>query len=383
MFERLGTMSHQLAESFINHFGNIEDPRRQAGLRHPLIEILFVAICAIIAGADDWAAIERFGKAKLSWFRRFLTLKHGIPSHDTFGDVFGVLNPDQFAEAFISWMKMIAAVSEVIALDGKTIRHSFDTSLGQSAIHMVSAWCARNHLVLGQVKVDDKSNEITALPQLLQLLIIKGCLVTIDAMGCQTEIAEQIIAQGGDYLLAVKQNQGHLYEDIVHLFKHATVENFAQEGFDQQRTVDKQHGRLEIRHCQLISQPAWLDYLRGRSKWKALHCVVKIQAERHINGKKSQETRYYICSRAASAAKLLEAVRAHWGIENKVHWVLDVVFDEDASRARTGHAQQNLATLRRLAINMLNQEKTRQDSLKGKRQMAGWDESYLERIVFS
>jgi predicted transposase YbfD/YdcC len=376
-------MSHQLSESFIHHFGKIEDPRRRAGLRHPLLEILFIAICAIVAGADDWVAIERFGNAKISWFKRYLRLKHGIPSHDAFGDVFSVLNPDQFAEAFISWMKMIATVSDVIALDGKTIRHSFDTNLGKSAIHMVSAWCAQNHLVLGQVKVDDKSNEITALPQLLQLLIINGCLVTIDAMGCQTEIAEQIIDQGGDYLLAVKLNQGHLHEDIVHLFKHATVANFAQEGFDQAHTVDKQHGRLEIRHCHLIWQPAWLDYLRGRRKWKALHCVVKIQAERHINGKKSEETRYYICSRAASAADILEAVRAHWGIENKVHWILDVVFDEDNNRARTGHAQQNLATMRRIAINMLNQEKTRKDSLKGKRQMAGWDESYLERVVFS
>lgn len=376
-------MSHHLSDSFVKHFDNIEDPRRQAGLRYPLIEILFIAICAIIAGADDWVAIERFGQAKFSWFQKYLRLKHGIPSHDTFGDVFGVLDPEQFAEAFLSWMQMIATISGVIALDGKTIRHSFDTALGKSAIHMVSAWSSVNRLVLGQVKVDDKSNEITALPKLLRLLVIKGCLVTIDAMGCQTEIAEQIIDQGGDYLLAVKKNQKYLYEDIKHLFKHATAENFERARFDEARTVDKRHGRLDIRHCQLISDPEWLDYLRANHNWKKLNCVVRIWTERRIGRKKTRESRYYICSRQATAADLLAATRHHWGIENNVHWILDVVFNEDASRVRVGHAQQNLATMRRIAINMLNQEQSRKDSLKGKRQLAGWDESFLERIVFN
>ena len=376
-------MSHQLSDSFVQHFENIEDPRRQAGLRHALIEILFIAICAIIAGADDWVAIERFGKAKVNWFKKYLYLKHGIPAHDTFGDVFGMLDPEQFAEAFIGWMQMIATVSGVIALDGKTIRRSFDKALGKSAIHMVSAWSSENRLILGQVKVDDKSNEITAIPKLLELLVIKGCLVTIDAMGCQTEIAHQIVEQGGDYLLAIKKNQKYLYEDVEHLFKHAVAQNFTAAGFDEARTVDKQHGRLEIRHCQLISEPEWLDYLRSRHDWEKLHSVVKIQTERQMGRKKSQESRYYLCSSMASAADLLEGTRAHWGVENNVHWILDVVFDEDASRVRTGHAQQNLATMRRMAINMLNQEQTRKDSLKGKRQLAGWDESYLERIIFN
>jgi predicted transposase YbfD/YdcC len=376
-------MSHQLSDSFVEHFKNIEDPRRQAGLRYPLIEVLFIAVCAIIAGADDWVAIERFGKAKKRWFAKYLTLKHGIPAHDTFGDVFGVLDPEQFAEAFIGWMKMIATVSGVIALDGKTLRRSFDKALGKSAIHMVSAWSAHNHLILGQVKVDDKSNEITAIPKLLRLLVIKGCLVTIDAMGCQTEIAQQIVEQGGDYLLAVKKNQKHLYEDIEHLFKHAVPENFNAEGFDEVRTVDKQHGRLEIRHCQSVSDSEWLDYLRSRHNWKKLCSVVKIWTERQIGRKKIRESRYYICSRVAAAADLLDGTRAHWGVENNVHWVLDVVFDEDSSRVRTGYAQENLATMRRIAINMLNQEQTCKDSLKGKRQLAGWDESYMERIIFN
>jgi predicted transposase YbfD/YdcC len=375
-------LSHHLSESFVSHFGDIEDPRRQAGRRYPLIEILFIAICAIIAGADDWVAIERFGKAKASWFSKYLSLKHGIPAHDTFGDVFGALDPEQFVEAFVKWMETLATLNGVIALDGKTIRHSYDKTLGKSAIHMVSAWSASNHLILGQVKVDDKSNEITALPKLLQLLIIKGCLVTIDAMGCQTDIAEQIVEQEGDYLLAVKKNQEHLFEDIEHLFKHSKADNFKAEGFDESQEVGKAHGRLEIRHCQVISEPEWLAHIRGHADWKKLHSIVRINAERHIKGKSSQETRYYICSRAASAAELLQAVRAHWGIENRVHWILDVVFDEDGSRARSGYAQQNLAAMRRLAINMLNEEKSSKHSLKGKRQLAGWDESYLERVVF-
>lgn len=376
-------MSHRLSESFVKHFDNIDDPRRKAGLRHPLIEVLFIAICAIVAGADDWVSIARFGQAKFRWFQKYLLLKHGIPSHDIFGDVFGVLDPEQFGEAFISWMQMIAKVSGVVALDGKTIRHSFDTVLGKSAIHMVSAWSSHNRLVLGQVKVDDKSNEITAIPKLLELLVIKGCLVTIDAIGCQTEIAEQIVDQGGDYLLSVKKNQKYLYEDIEHLFKHATTENFERTGFDEARTVDKQHGRLDIRHCQLISDSDWLDYLRANHKWKKLNGVVRIWTERRVGRKKTRESRYYICSRLTTAAEILTATRAHWGVENNVHWVLDVVFGEDASRARLGHAQENLATMRRIAINMLNQEKSRKDSLKGKRQLAGWDESFLERIVFN
>lgn len=376
-------MSQQLSSSFVQHFETVEDPRRQAGLRHPLNEILFITICAIIAGADDWVAVERFGKAKIRWFKQYLPLKHGIPSHDRIGIVFGVIDPEQFTEAFIGWMKMIATVSGVIALDGKTVRHSFDKSDKKSAIHMVSAWSVANRLVLGQVKVDSKSNEITAIPKLLRLLEIKGCLITIDAMGCQTAIAEQIIEQGGDYLLAVKGNQKHLYEDIQHLFKHAVASNFLTDGFDEDRTVNKGHGRLEIRHCQVIAHPEWLEYLRGYDQWKNLMCVVKIESNRRAKGKRTPECRYYICSRIASAIDLLAAVRSHWGVENNVHWVLDVTFDEDGSRVRKGHAQQNFATMRRIALNMLNQDTMKKDSLKGKRQLAGWDETYLEQLVFN
>jgi len=374
----------QLSDSFIQNFDSINDPRRQAGLRHPLINVLFIAICAIICGADDWYAIERFGKAKKSWFEKYLDLKHGIPSHDTFGDVFSILDPEQFSEAFIQWMQMIATISGVIALDGKTIRRSFDKSLGKTAIHLVSAWSQVNHLILGQVKVDDKSNEITAIPALLRLLVIKGALITIDAMGCQTEIAKQIVDQQGDYLLAVKNNQKHLYQDIEHLFKHATAENFQSEQFDAAKTVSKGHGRIEIRNCQVISDPIWLAHLRGRKLWKNLISIVKVECERRINGKTgNRESRFYICSRDLSASELLNAARAHWGVENNVHWVLDVVFNEDNHRARIGNSSENMSMMRRLAINMLNQEKSRKDSLKGKRQVAGWDESYLEQIVFS
>lgn len=375
-------MSQHVSDSFVSYFGEIDDPRRQAGRRYPLIEILFIAICAIIAGADDWVAIERFGQAKRNWFARYLPLKQGVPAHDTFGDVFGALDPEQFTGAFVQWMKTITTLGGVVALDGKTIRHSYDKTLGKEAIHMVSAWSAQNRLILGQVKVDDKSNEIIALPQLLNLLVIKGCLVTIDAMGCQTEIAKQIIKQKGDYLLAVKRNQEHLFEDIDHLFKHSRPENFTAEGFDESRVVNKAHGRVEIRHCQVIADPDWLDHVRNRHDWEKLHSLVRLSAERQVKGQTSQEVRYYICSRVTSASELLEAVRAHWGIENKVHWLLDVVFDEDGSRIRTGHAQQNLAAMRRIAINLLNQDTTSKHSLKGKRQLAGWDESYLESFVF-
>ena len=376
-------MSYQLADSFVEHFQTVEDPRRQAGLRHPLTNILFIAICAIVCGADDWVAVERFGNAKKSWLQQYLPLKHGIPSHDTFGAVFEVLDPEQFGEAFIRWMKMIASVSGVVALDGKTVRHSFDQSLKKSAIHVISAWSQANRLVLGQVKVDDKSNEITAIPELLRLLTLTGCLVTIDAMGCQTAIAEQIIDQGGDYLLAVKKNQKHLYEDIHHLFKNAVASNFVSEGFDENQTVGKGHGRLEVRHCQLIADPEWLAYLRGRDQWKGLKCVVKIESNRRAKGKKTPECRYYICSRITTAAEMMAAARSHWGIENNVHWVLDVTFDEDGSRIRKGYAQQNFATMRRIALNILNKDSSRKDSLKGKRQLAGWDESYLEHLVFN
>lgn len=376
-------MTHELSDRFTQHFENIEDPRRQAGLRFPLIEVMFIAICAIVSGADDWVAIERFGQAKRSWFSKHLQLKHGIPSHDTFGDVFSALKPDQFGEAFIGWMETIATLSGVIALDGKTIRHSYDKTLGKKAIHMVSAWSVANRLVLGQVKTDEKSNEITALPELLRLLTIAGCLVTIDAMGCQTAIAKQIVDQGGDYMLAVKRNQGQLFDDVKHLFKHATEENFVMDGFEIARSVGKEHGRLETRTCHLITHPEWLAYLRTGSDWQQLVALICITNQRRIGKKASSETRYYIASRLLTAADALVAIRSHWQIENNLHWVLDVVFDEDNSRIRTGHAQQNLATMRHIAINLLNQEQSRKQSLKGKRQLAGWDETYLEKVVFS
>lgn len=376
-------MSSQISDSFIQHFEHIEDPRRQAGLRFPLIEVMFIAICAIICGADDWVAIERFGLAKQSWLSKYLRLKHGIPSHDTFGDVFGALDPDQFGTAFLGWMETIATLSGVVALDGKTVRHSYDKTLGKKAIHMVSAWSVANRVVLGQVKTEEKSNEITAIPQLLRLLAISGCLVTIDAMGCQTTIAKQIVEQGGDYLLAVKRNQKQLFEDIAHLFKHATQDNFTATDFDRADSVNKAHGRVETRRCDLITDHEWLAYLRTGHDWPQLTALICITSQRKVGKKRRSERRYYISSRHLTAAEALTAIRSHWQVENSLHWVLDVVFDEDGSRVRTKHAQQNLATLRRLAINLLNQEQSRKQSLKGKRQLAGWDETYLEKIVFN
>lgn len=376
-------MTTQLSDSFTKHFEAVDDPRRQAGLRFPLMEVLFIAICAMVSGADDWVAIERFGKAKRSWFAKYLRLKHGIPSHDTFGDVFGALDPDQFGQAFIGWMETIATMGGVVALDGKTVRHSYDKTLGKKAIHMVTAWSVMNRLVLGQVKTDEKSNEITAVPELLRLLAISGCLITVDAMGCQTAIATQIVEQQADYLLAVKGNQKHLHEDITYLFKHATPENYAADGFDIAQTVNKSHGRIETRTCHLISHPEWLAYLRTGSDWTGLVALICIISQRQVGKKVSKEMRFYIASRLLSATEALKAIRSHWEVENNVHWVLDVVFAEDSSRVRTGHAQQNLATMRRIAINLLNREHSHKQSLKGKRQLAGWDESYLEKVVFN
>lgn len=376
-------MEQQLSNSFTDYFGTIDDPRRSAGMRYPLIEIIFIAICAIIAGCDDWVAIERFGNAKKQWFKQYLTLKHGIPTHDTFGNVFAALDAEQFESAFVDWMKSIEVVSQVIALDGKTIRRSFDKASSKSAIHMVSAWCKTNRLTLGQVKVDDKSNEITALPKLIRLLCLKGCLVTIDAMGTQTEIAQLIVDKEADYLLSVKLNQKHLFEDSADLFKHTSEANFSREGFDQAETIEKSHGRIEKRQAYVITDDEWLNYLRSRHEWAGLTAVIKVTRTRKLRKKTTQDTSYYISSRKLTASDALTVIRAHWAVENSLHWVLDVIFAEDMSRVRKGNAQQNLALMRRIAINLLNQETSRKDSLKGKRQLAGWDEAYLEKVVFA
>ncbi len=320
------------------HFASLPDPRSGPAQRHNFIDILVIAICAIICGADGWVAVEAFGKAKYDWLKTLLQLPNGVPSHDTFTRVFRALNPQQFERCFFDWVKTVSQLTqgEIIPIDGKQLRRSHDNEDGKAAIHLVSAWSSANGLALAQVKVDDKSNEITAIPKLLEVLDIKGCIVTIDAMGCQTEIAAKIIEQESDYVLALKKNQGHLYEDVEFLFDDLThnpdVDSYDDCDLDSAQTVEKDHGRIETREAFSLSGSDCIASLRNASEFANFKTVVKVTAERDINDEVSVESRYYISSLDCNACQLLDATRTHWGIENGVHWVLDIAFREVESR---------------------------------------------------
>ncbi|WNZ44271.1 ISAs1 family transposase [Leptolyngbya boryana CZ1] len=366
----------------LTHFADLADPRDERGKDHLLIDIITITICAVICGAESWVDIELYGQSKQAWFSTFLKLPHGIPSHDTFARVFARLDPEAMQQCFLGWIRAISALSagEAIAIDGKKVRHSYDTVNGKGAIHMVSAWASENRLVLGQQKVNEKSNEITAIPLLLEVLAIEGCIVTIDAMGTQKEIATTIIERGADYVLALKGNQGGLFEDVQWLFEQAQAVQFQDVAHDFVQTIDKGHGRIEIRRCWTLAD-AELDYLVQKPQWKGLKTVVMLQRERKMNGQMSSETHYYISSLDPDATKLLAAIRTHWTVENHLHWVLDVAFDEDACRIRKDYAPQNFSLLRHIALNLLGQDKTTKAGIAAKRKKAGWDDGYLLKIL--
>ncbi|WP_373529915.1 ISAs1 family transposase [Nostoc sp.] len=364
-----------------DHFLGIEDPRIDRTKRHKLIDIMTIAVCAVICGADGWVAIETYGCAKYEWLKTFLELPNGIPSHDTFARVFAQINPQQFQSCFLGWMKSIQKITEgeVVAIDGKTLRSSYDKSSDQSAIQMVSAWATTNRLVLGQVKVDEKSNEITAIPELLKVLELSGCIVTIDAIGCQKEIVRLITQQNADYVITLKKNQGNLYNEVEKLFQSGIGTGFQKIQHSTYKAEEVGHGRHEIRHYLMLSDIQ--ERLDPDSIWSKLNSVGMVESVRNANGKTTVETRYFISSLESNAEKFANSVRNHWGIENSLHWILDVALREDDSRIRKDNAPENFAVLRHIAVNLLSKEKRVKRGIKNKQFLAAMDNNYLTRVL--
>lgn len=359
-------MSNQRQESSIlAYFGDLADPRIERCKRHQLIDIIAVGICAVICGADSFVEMEEFGIAKREWFETFLELENGIPSHDTFRRVFGKLKPVEFQRCFLAWIESAQQQTkgEVVALDGKALRGTFERTTDKSAIRMVSAWATTNSLVLGQVKTQEKSNEMTAIPALLRLLEIEGCIVTIDAMGCQREIVEQIIEQKADYCISLKGNQGILHQEVREYFAWARALEFKEIEYSYAESVEKDHGRIETRRCWSVEDVEWLN---NKEAWSSLRSICAVEAERIelTTQKQSLEIRYFLSSLAGDAQELMQTVRKHWAIENSLHWVLDVAFREDQCQVRTHHGAENFAMLRHIAVNLLKREKTAKVGVK-------------------
>lgn len=372
-------MSQTKSARLQDHFADLTDPRRRE-VTYPLINIVVIAVCAVICGADDFVAIAAFGEKKREWLSRFLDLRNGIPSHDRFNAILAAVKPAEFEKCLLSWITALQDITDgqLIAIDGKTLRNSFDAASSKAAIHMVSAWATANQISLGQVVVDAKSNEITAIPKLLEMLDISGCLVTIDAMGCQTEIARQIVDAGGDYVLHAKGNQPTLQQGIESHFNKHLENDFVDTKVRRYETVEKGHGREEERYYYICPVP---DDLPDRSRWAGLKAIGIAISTTQRDGKECNEVRYYILSKYLSGRRFAETVRGHWGIENRLHWQLDVTFQEDQCRIRKGHADANFSILRRTALSMLKNESSLKVGVKNKRLTAGWDEAYLEKVL--
>ncbi len=367
--------------TFIQYFSSIEDPRIERCKKHQLMDILFLSVCAVLTGAEGWEDIENFGVIKLEWLRKYLPFEHGIPKHDTIARVLSRLDPSAIQLCFINWMKDIATQSQgnIIAIDGKTARRSFTTKDRKNPLHMVSAWSCGHSMVLGQQKVDNKSNEITAIPKLLDLLDIKGATITLDAMGCQNKIAKKIIDKGADYVLALKGNQGELSEEVKAYFHKARREGYINLPSAESKDVDSGHGRIEVRKCiQLEIDKDWLTQSQG---WEGIQTVICIESERHLQEKVTTEARYYISSLPLDPERANSAIRNHWAVENSLHWTLDMTFREDESRIRRGNGAEVMNALRKLALNIVRQNTTRKASMKQKLKIAALDDDFRAELL--
>jgi predicted transposase YbfD/YdcC len=371
--------------AILAYFEDLPDPRVDRTRLHPLLSILGIALCGVLCGADTWIEIEEYGIAKQDWLARWLDLPHGIPSHDTFARVFARLQPPSLGGCLQRLTRELARkLEKLIAIDGKYLRHSFDTGSGQGPLVMLNAWASSQRLVLASVAVDTKSNEIKHIPELLALLDITGCIVTIDAMGTQKAVASQIVAQGGDYVLALKGNQESIHTDVKLFFEHAHSHRFEGIPHDRIERTDVGHGRQETRRCITVNlrdlDGRWADV---QAVWSGLSSLICIQSTRVLKDHTSTETRYYLSTLTGGASQALRSVRSHWGVENRLHYVLDVAFNEDACRIRKDNAPVNFALLRQVALNLLRQEKTQKNGIKVKRSKAGWDDAYLFKVLDS
>ena len=372
-----------MSANILNHFNSMPDPRVERTKRYPLIEIIFLSICAVTSGADGWKAIHDFGEIKLGWLRKYLPYAEGIPTDDTIARVMRRLETKAFAACFVAWMTgvSLATGETIISIDGKTLRRSYNRRADKSAIHMVSAWSHANGVVLGQEKTAEKSNEITAIPQLLEVLELKGCIVTIDAMGCEEAIVEKIVQKKADYVLALKGNQGHLHEDVKQFFEMAQKANFLNISHDFYDEHDAGHGRVEYRKCWVFAPHQYKESFRNLDKWKKLEKIIVVQTQRDLGEKVTHETRFFIASCQPSAKQAMNIVRAHWQIENCLHWTLDMTFAEDYSRIRTEASPENLAIIRHITLNMLRKDTSRKASVKRKRAIAALDDNFRSTLI--